>query len=162
LSIRPAERRVDGRGVRVLYVDDEPMITQMASVALDELGFKVVARNSSTEALALFQSAPDDFDVIVTDQTMPELTGLSLARLVLSLRPRIPVILATGYSEVATAETAETVGIRDFITKPLNMKDMATRILAVVPSLADPPEPSTASRQPAGEGRAVNGTVPRA
>ena len=75
-----------------------------------------------------------------------------------------PVILATGYSDVASSEMAGAVGIRDFIMKPLNMKVMATRILAVIPSIPDEkgPGPPAASPQPAKEGRAADGVTPRA
>ena len=113
---------------RVLLVDDENMIVAMGTQMLERLGYEVVSSNDSQEALEKFKGEPDQFDLIITDQTMPGMTGLELAGRVLAIRPDIPVILCTGYSETVTEEQARAVGVRAFVPKPMVMDEMARMI----------------------------------
>ena len=117
---------------RVLFVDDEEVLVDMGKELLGELGYRVTAGTSSIEALALFEADPSRFDVIITDQTMPDMTGVTLAKAVLALRPDIPVILCTGFSHSVDAESAESAGIAAFVMKPLTKKELARTIRRVL------------------------------
>ena len=113
---------------RVLFVDDEQVLVDVGRQILETLGYRVTARNSSTEALYLFRSQPDRFDLVITDQTMPNMTGDELAKELISLRPDIPVIICTGFSAKVNEERAFEMGIKAFVMKPLVMRDMAETI----------------------------------
>jgi PAS domain S-box-containing protein len=113
-----------GKG-HILFVDDEELLVELGQKMLERLGYKVTVRCSSPDALSTFQNSPDGFDVIITDQTMPEMTGSDLARRILQIRPDTPIILCTGYSNVVDKETAESIGIRKFVLKPLTMNKIA-------------------------------------
>lgn len=104
----------------------------MGKQTLESLGYDVVARNSSIEALELFKKKKDRFDLVITDMTMPNMTGDELARRLTEIRPDIPVILCSGYSEQLTAARAEEIGIKSFIHKPLVIRDLATAIRDVL------------------------------
>jgi CheY-like chemotaxis protein len=117
---------------RVLFVDDEEVLVDMGKELIGELGYRVTARTSSLEALALFEADPSRFDVIITDQTMPDMTGVGLAKAVLALRPDMPVILCTGFSHSVDAESAEGAGIAAFVMKPLTKKELARTIRRVL------------------------------
>ncbi|MCJ7494829.1 MAG: ATP-binding protein [Deltaproteobacteria bacterium] len=110
---------------RVLFVDDEKAIVDIGQKLLERLGYEVVGRTSSVEALELFRAKPESFDLVITDMTMPNMTGDKLARELMGIRPGIPVILCTGFSERITEEKAKLLGIREFVLKPLVMKDLA-------------------------------------
>ncbi len=92
---------------------------------LTKYGYTVVGRTSSIEALELFRHAPDRFEVVVTDQTMPHMTGTDLAHEMLKLRPDIPIIVCTGYSAMISPTIAKGMGIREVVMKPLSMADLA-------------------------------------
>lgn len=117
---------------RILFVDDEAAITEVARELLTSLGFQVTARQNSAEALELFRARPDSFDLVVTDMTMPNLRGDELARELLKIRPDIPIILCTGYSDLITEEKAREMGIRQFLMKPLSMRDLAQAVRKVM------------------------------
>lgn len=117
---------------RILFVDDETSITEVADSMLTSLGYQVTAKQSSMETLELFQSQPDAFDLIITDMTMPHLRGDELARKLLKIRADIPIILCTGYSEMISEKKALDIGIRQFIMKPLYMKDLARVVRKVL------------------------------
>jgi PAS domain S-box-containing protein len=123
-----------GRRERVLFVDDEQAILEVGQNILAYLGYEVVVRRSSLEALELFRADPEGFDIVVTDMTMPHLTGDKLAGELLKIRPEIPIILCTGFSESITAEGAKVLGVREFAMKPLAMKDLAKTIRRVLDS----------------------------
>ncbi|WP_319586422.1 response regulator [uncultured Desulfobulbus sp.] len=127
---------------RVLLVDDEEILTEMGQAMLERLGYEVTVRTGSLEALATFQNEPHRFDVVITDQTMPGMTGLDLARRMLQIRPDLPIILCTGYSNLVTAEQATRYGIKGFAMKPLAKKELATLLRTVLDG-ADPPCGST-------------------
>jgi CheY-like chemotaxis protein len=113
-----------GKG-SILFVDDEPAIMDIGMEMLQRLGYKVTARSSSTEALEAFRSQPDRFDMIITDQTMPHMTGVELTREVLSIRPGIPIVICTGFSESVSPERAKDLGVREVVMKPMVMSQIA-------------------------------------
>ena len=104
----------------------------MGKKILEALGYRVVAKTSSTEALEAFRAHPDEFDLVITDQTMPHMTGKILAKELMRIRPDIHIILCTGYSEVITEEKAKAMGIREFVMKPIVTRDMAKTIRNVL------------------------------
>ena len=116
---------IPGGHERVLFVDDEKAIVEIGQEILERLGYQVVVRTSSIEALELFRAKPDQFDLVITDMTMPNMTGDRLAQELLRIRPGIPIILCTGFSERITEEKAKAMGIGEFVMKPLVMKDLA-------------------------------------
>ncbi len=87
---------------------------------------------SSIKALEMFQNQPDQFDLILTDQTMPEMTGAELAKIILQIRQDVPIILCTGFSTIITEEKAKAIGIKEFVFKPLVKKDIAKLIRKVL------------------------------
>jgi len=116
----------------ILYVDDEESLVDMGRQMLEFLGYQVVATTSSLEAWELFESDPRRFDLIITDQTMPQMTGLELSKGVLGLRPEIPIILSTGFSALVSAESAQEMGIRRMLFKPFNIREAAKAIREVL------------------------------
>lgn len=113
-----------GRG-QILFVEDEEPLARLGEEAMTGLGYEVMVRTSSVEALEAFRADPFRFDAVVTDQTMPHITGEALARELLRLRPDVPIILCTGFSHSMTPEKAKAMGIRAFLLKPLLIKDLA-------------------------------------
>ncbi|MCB2225427.1 MAG: PAS domain S-box protein [Desulfarculaceae bacterium] len=122
----------------VLLVDDEPALVDVGRHVLERLGYRVTAATSSREALGLFQEAPGEFDLLLTDLTMPGLTGTALAERILAIRPDMPVILCTGYSyEHVTEAQMQAMGIRRLAHKPLRAAEIAEIIREV---LDEPPD----------------------
>jgi PAS domain S-box-containing protein len=117
---------------RILFVDDEESIVKLARQRLERLGYKVEATTSPIEALALFRSKPDQFDLIITDLTMPKMTGDKLVAEILSLRPNIPIILCTGFSERIDEKAATAIGAADYIEKPLDKRDFAFKVRKIL------------------------------
>jgi two-component system, cell cycle sensor histidine kinase and response regulator CckA len=113
-----------GRGEHVLVVDDEPDVAQLLERMLVARGYKVTSFTSSEEALAAFRSEPNEFRAVITDQTMPRLTGIELARRLKALRPAVPVILTTGYGETV-ASTPVGAGVDAVAGKPLDAASLA-------------------------------------
>lgn len=119
---------VPGGTERVLLVDDEQMLLEMTTRMLERLGYEVIATRSSAMALEQFASMPDRFDIVITDQTMPGLTGLDMVQKMLEIRPRLAVILCTGYSSLLSEEKVEAAGVRGFLLKPLTQRKLAQKI----------------------------------
>ncbi|MBN1103640.1 MAG: response regulator, partial [Deltaproteobacteria bacterium] len=113
---------------RILFVDDEQAIADMTKDMLEYLGYEVFVTTSSIDALRLFRDRPDHFDLVITDLTMPHITGDALAREIIKLRSDIPIILCTGFSERVTETKAKALGVREFISKPLVIFDLAKMI----------------------------------
>jgi PAS domain S-box-containing protein len=109
----------------VLYVDDEEVLVSVARTVLERLGYRVVFSTNGADALEIIRRRANDIDLVVTDQTMPGMTGLELAREILSIRPDMPVVLCTGFSEHATPEAAGAMGIRELLMKPFEMRELA-------------------------------------
>lgn len=116
---------------RILYVDDEKLLTDLFGQLMKPLGYKVTTKTSSTEALKLFKSKPDDFDLLITDQSMPDLTGVEMAIEFLKIRPNMPIILCTGYSNKIAPKEAKEIGIKEFMMKPLHKRLLAATIRKV-------------------------------
>ncbi len=109
---------ISGSG-HILLVDDEAPITNMLAQMLEGLGYRVSVKNNSMEALHLFREQPSGFDLVITDQTMPHLTGTQLAKFMIGLRPSLPVILCSGFCETLTEDDMRSFGIRRFVGKPI-------------------------------------------
>ncbi len=109
----------------VLIVDDEEVIVGMEKQMLSMLGYNVMAFTSAEDALEAFWRDPESVDLVITDQTMPKITGAELARKILSLRPEVPIILCTGFSELINESVARENGIHGFLTKPIHVMDLA-------------------------------------
>ncbi|MDG4474997.1 response regulator [Thiovibrio frasassiensis] len=116
----------------IFVIDDEQAIVAMEKIALERLGYRVRLFADSEEALAAFRADPQGCDLVVTDQTMPHLSGMELAKAFLQIRPDLPIILSTGYSSQASEEDALRAGIRRFIMKPLNISQLATAIREIL------------------------------
>jgi PAS domain S-box-containing protein len=116
----------------ILYVDDEPALVDVGMRILRRLGYTVTARSSSIEALEAFRSQPNSFDMIITDQTMPHMTGLELTRNILSIRPGIPIIICTGFSEIITQEKVEEFGVSRVVMKPMVLSQVAETIRSIL------------------------------
>jgi PAS domain S-box-containing protein len=121
----------------ILLVDDEPQLLTMQGQILKRLGYEVTAVRSSEEALRVFRQAPDVFDLLVTDQTMPGLTGAELSQAALQMRPSLPIILCTGFSEALSPEAASDLGIRYYLQKPVPLKTLAQTIRLALNDILD-------------------------
>jgi PAS domain S-box-containing protein len=117
---------------RILFVDDEQPIVDIAKQMVEQLGYSVVTRTSSLEALELFRTKPDEFDLVITDMTMPNMTGEELANELMFIRPDIPIILCTGFSRSVTEKKAKAMGIQAFIMKPILRQELAETIREVL------------------------------
>lgn len=117
---------------QVLIVDDEKALVDLLEQMLRRLGYRVTKRNSSLEALQAFKDHPQRFDLVITDMTMPQMTGDRLACKLLQIRPDIPVIICTGFSTQVSEAKARSMGIRAFVMKPVVMHDLATTIRKVL------------------------------
>lgn len=126
------EQETPGGNECILLVDDEESIVEMERGLLERLGYSVISTTDSLEALEVFRREPHRFDVIITDQTMPHVTGADLSRECIGARPDIPVILCTGFSEILTAEAAKKLGIREFLMKPIVRRELALTIRRVL------------------------------
>ena len=100
----------------------------------------MTARTSSVEALDLFRQTPDEFDLVITDMTMPDMTGDVLARNLISIRPDIPIIVCTGYSEKINSDIVKEIGIKELAMKPVVMKDIARMVERILSKEADGPD----------------------
>ena len=116
----------------VLFVDDEETIVRLGKELLTQLGYTVEVHTSSIEALRIFRQDPHRFDLVITDQTMPGLTGEALSRELLRIRPDLPIILCTGFSHVISAERAKALGIQGYLMKPLAIRDLVPIIRHVL------------------------------
>jgi PAS domain S-box-containing protein len=117
----------------VLFVDDEEVLAELGQIMLEHIGYNVTTCTDSMVALSLIQENPGKFDILVTDQTMPKMTGFELAIKVLKIRPNLPIILSSGYSNIIDEEAVQQAGIRGFLMKPVTKKALA-ELLAEVKS----------------------------
>lgn len=112
----------------ILVVDDSEAVTQLEQKMLETLGYSVTICTCPKKALAIFRARPTDFDLLLTDMTMPGMTGTQLASEIFSIRPKMPVILCTGFSELISEERAKALGIKAYIMKPIMQKDLARAV----------------------------------
>jgi CheY-like chemotaxis protein len=117
---------------RILFVDDEELLVEIAEGILDRLGYKVLGKTDSVDALQTFAKDPSAFDLVITDHTIPQMTGAILAQKLKEIRPDIPIILCTGYSETISQEKAESMGIHGFVMKPLSKNELAEAVRRVL------------------------------
>ncbi|MBA7556230.1 Sensor kinase CckA [subsurface metagenome] len=117
----------------ILLVDDEEAIARMLERMLMRLGYRVTARTGSVEALEAFRSKPENFDLVIADITMPNMSGIDLSEELLRIRADIPIVLCTGFSETVSREKAIAVGVRDYIMKPF----VSSRIAATIRRVLD-------------------------
>jgi CheY-like chemotaxis protein len=115
-----------------LFVDDEPALASLGQQMLTRLGYQVTVHTSSNEALSTFRAAPQHFDLVITDQTMPHMTGEALTHELRHIRPDIPIILCTGFSYTMNAEKAKALGIDAFCLKPLRLQNLSLAIRQVL------------------------------
>ncbi|MDY6952454.1 MAG: response regulator, partial [Thermodesulfobacteriota bacterium] len=130
---------------RILFVDDEGALARLGEQMLGRLGYEAVSMTSSVEALELFSRSPGQFDLIITDTTMPSMTGDELAARVMEIRPDIPVILCTGYSDRISEKVAMDAGIRAFVMKPVDKNAMAETVRKVLDDVFLDREPKAAA-----------------
>ena len=119
----------------IALLKGESMV-DLTKLRLERLGYRVTTKTNSLEALELFRSQPDAFDIVISDQTMPELTGENLAKKLMEIRSNIPIIICTGYSSKMDAEKANFMGISAFIMKPVDNKELAQTIRRVLDGAA--------------------------
>jgi signal transduction histidine kinase/ActR/RegA family two-component response regulator len=131
MEIRAAET---GGGERILLVDDEEQIVAMEKQLLEKLGYQVTACASSSEAWTVFSAHPDQFDLMITDMTMPHMAGDRLSEKILDIRPTLPVILCTGHSDMIDEDKATALGIRKFVMKPVEKNELARAIRSALES----------------------------
>jgi signal transduction histidine kinase len=126
------QRHMTGGKEHILLVDDEAMLVDMMHQVLDQLGYTVSAFADSGSALEAFLTSPSDYDLILTDMTMPGMTGTGLAKAVMKVRQDLPIILCTGYNEQLCDENLDTLGIKALIMKPVGMQQLAETIRNVL------------------------------
>jgi CheY-like chemotaxis protein len=117
---------------RILLVDDEVQIVRLIQQMLERLGYQVALRTSSLETLEVFRAKPDKFDLVITDLTMPNMTGDRLAKKLMKIRSDIPIILCTGFSEKMSLEKSNALGIKGFLMKPVVKSDLAKTVRKVL------------------------------
>jgi PAS domain S-box-containing protein len=128
-ALQPQQLEIPAGGSeRILFVDDEKMLVDIAQKVLERLGYDVVSRTSPIEALELFKAKPDHFDLVITDQTMPGMTGDVLAKELMGIKPDLPVIICTGYSQSIDPERAKQKGIKACVMKPILINEIAAAI----------------------------------
>jgi PAS domain S-box-containing protein len=127
-----SSRTIQGGKERILFVDDEEMLVELNSQRLERLGYEIVSSTGSREALDIFKADPGRFDLVITDYTMPNMTGLELAQALVEIRPDIPIILCSGLNESITAEQMARHGIRAFMVKAADRQEQATAIRRVL------------------------------
>ena len=137
---KEAERPASGRSARVLLIDDEKTVADISRLHLERRGYKVVSFTDPSRALAYFQDHVEDFDIVVTDRTMPRITGEVVAKTVMQRRPALPVILMTGLPNAEAHETTRALGLAGLVPKPFSAKMLDEAILAALEarSLAGP------------------------
>jgi CheY-like chemotaxis protein len=114
-----------GSGQTIMVVDDEPALVALAEETLAGLGYEPVGFKSSVAALTAFRSAPQRFDAVITDETMPDLTGIELAQDLRKVRPDIPIVLMSGYAGTQLLNRASSLGVKEILRKPLLRREIA-------------------------------------
>ena len=117
---------------RILLIDDEEVIVNLERQMLKRLGYTATAFKCPMDALKAFEAAPDDFDLVITDMAMPKKTGIQLAGELFAVRPDIPVILCTGFSEQINDQDALKLGLRELLKKPVSKSTLARTVRSVL------------------------------
>jgi len=117
---------------RILLIDDDESLVDIGKQILEELGYRVKVETSSTEALETFRANPNRFDLIITDMMMPRMSGDVLAGEMMKIRSDVSIIICTGYSTRISPEKAQSLGIKGYLYKPLNIRDLAETLRRVL------------------------------
>ena len=128
--------RLDVEPRHILVVDDDELVSEYLGALLEAEDYDVMVLNEPVAALEYFKAHPNEFDLIITDQVMPGLTGVEIAQSILELRPDLPVLLITGYSEKISAENAQSFGLSGFFPKPINENLLLDKISHLVTCVA--------------------------
>jgi len=131
-EVKESEEPLPTGSEHILFIDDEEALVEIGSQILEQLGYEVVTKQSSVQALELFRAEPDRFDLVITDMTMPHMTGDKLAQELMTIRPKIPIILCTGHSGLVSEEKAQEIGIKAFVMKPLVIRNLAETVRKVL------------------------------
>ncbi len=145
-DLYPVATEYDLAGLNILVVDDEPSIAALLKEFLEIYGASVSTCHHPLQAIAEFESAPERVDLLITDETMPVLSGMDLTKRLLQIRPTLPVILCTGYSEHVNAEVAAKQGIFGFMQKPVNMDELLSLIQTLAQSNYSRQEPTVTEK----------------
>jgi CheY-like chemotaxis protein len=129
---KPAVANLLGGSERILFVDDELPIAKLALQGLGLMGYRVQAETDSPRALSIFSESPEFFDLVITDMNMPNLTGKQLAVEMLKIRPDLPIILCSGFSEPISEQSAEELGIKGYLVKPIGIKELAKTVRTIL------------------------------
>jgi len=113
-------------------VDDEPLLLQINKRRLEKSGYQITITTDSQDALGKFQKTPGKFDLIITDQTMPGLTGIELAKAVMEIKPSMPIIMCTGHSESTPKEKALSFGVKQYVYKPIQGNELINAVREVL------------------------------
>ncbi|MBS3731633.1 MAG: PAS domain S-box protein [Desulfobacterales bacterium] len=132
IPVQQPRETIPGGSERILFIDDEASVVQLNEIRLQRLGYRVECQADPEKALERFVADPDAFDLVITDMTMPKMTGDMLAREILKIRPDMKIILCTGYSEKISAETADQAGIDRYLEKPVDLAELAGAVRAVL------------------------------
>lgn len=132
IRVETGGEQMVGGSEHILFVDDEIAITQMGRQTLERIGYRVTVRTNALEALELFRNAPHRFDLIISDVTMPHMAGKQFAEEVFRIRPDMPLIMCTGYSDQISKETAAAIGVKALLYKPLIRNDLAVTLRGVL------------------------------
>jgi len=134
-AVMPTQRdreKLTPAAARILVVDDEALLVKINKRRLESIGYQVTAVTDSNEALEIFSKHPDAFDLLITDQTMPKLTGAELAKAMLTIRPSLPIIMCTGHSDIVSEAEAIATGIRRYVFKPLHGNELLDAVQDVL------------------------------
>ena len=126
------ETKPPGGKEKVLFIDDEESAADMVGLMLSRLGYDAETSVNPVSALEIFRSDPGYFDLIITDMTMPQMTGAQLAQEIFAMRPGMPIIICTGFSEQMSEKRALELGIRKYVQKPFKMREIAVAIREVL------------------------------
>jgi CheY-like chemotaxis protein len=132
LEVKADKYQTTSGNERILLVDDEPEILEIEKEMLVKMGYTITTIGDPAEALKAFGKQPSSFDLVITDMTMPKITGDKLACELMRIRPDIPVILCTGFSELISPEKAASMGIKGYLAKPVSIKQLTTLIRKVL------------------------------
>jgi PAS domain S-box-containing protein len=140
-TVTPPGSVVAGAGRRVMLVDDEAALVRVGKLMLERLGFTVEIFTESPAAWEAFEAAPQKYDLVISDQTMPQLTGLELSNRILTRRPTLPVILTTGYHATASRERVRAAGVAELLMKPFTFDSLSSVVGNVLGAAPVPPRP---------------------
>jgi len=139
ISEKPLDEDLPTGKEQILFIDDEKSMVSVGRDRLKRLGYHVEAKTSPAEALELFRANPDQFDLVITDMAMPQMTGDQLVKEILKIRPDLPTIICTGFSQKINEKKAKRIGIRQYIEKPLNRSDLARLVRRTLDNTKDVP-----------------------